>query len=139
MCSVSQRWNSKLETFGLPFQEINLIDPDRFLVAIERNHDSQPDRRFRRGDYDDKHSENLAGNCVHVAGVLQVPRESNEVQIRGVQNQLDRHEDDDDVAPREHSGDADDEEQRADNQKLRQIRVLCTFAASARRPVRSAS
>src|SRR6266436_902228 len=67
-----------------PFHQINLIYPDRFAIAIKRDHDTQSDGRFSGGDDDNKHGEYLPGHGITRAGVLQVTRESNEVQVRGV-------------------------------------------------------
>src|SRR5437016_3446633 len=67
-----------------PFHQINLIYPDRFAIAIKRNHDAQSDRRFSRGDDDNKDGEYLTRHRIAGAGVLQITRESDEVQVRGV-------------------------------------------------------
>src|SRR5690242_2037443 len=94
------RGTSQMYLYISPFQQVDLVYPDRFLVAIESDDDSQPDRRFGRGHDDYKHREELAGESVDAARFLQVAREGDEVQVRGVEYQLDRHKDDDDVAPR---------------------------------------
>src|SRR4051794_182247 len=111
----------------LPFQKIDLIQKDRLAVAVERDDDAEPDGGFGGGDDDDENREDLSGDGVLIARQLQVAREGDEVQVRRVQNQLDRHEDDDDVAPREHARHADDEEERADDEELREVWVLDAF------------
>ena len=101
-----------------PFQQINLVNPDRFVISIERDHDAESDRRFGGGNDNDENRKDLSGHRVRASGFLQVTRERDEVQIRGIQNQLNRHEDDDDVAPRKHAGHANDEKQGANDEKL---------------------
>src|SRR6266404_5789658 len=103
---------------ALPLQKINLIDPDRFAIAIERDHDAESNRRLSGRDDNDENCEYLAGERVRAAAVLQITRERDEVQIRRVQNQLDRHEDDDDVAAGQHAGHANDEKDCGNYQEL---------------------
>src|SRR5262245_3400093 len=97
--SSGSRGTSQMYLYISPLQQVDLVYPDGFLVSIKRDHDAEPDRRFCRGHDDHKHREDLSGERVHAARFLQVAREGDEVEIRGVENQLDRHEDDDDVAP----------------------------------------
>src|SRR5207247_7439511 len=99
-------------------QKINLIYPDRLAVAIKRDHDPESNGRLSGRDDDNENCEYLAGHRIRAAGVLQITRERDEVQIRRVQNQLDRHKDDDDVAPGEQAGHASDEKYRRNYQKL---------------------
>src|ERR1051325_10443883 len=98
----------------LPLEQINLVNEDRLAVAVERDDEAEADGGFGRRDHDYEDREDLPRDRVHAARLLQVAREGYEVQVRGVQNQLDGHEDDDDVPPRQHPGDAYREEQRAD-------------------------
>src|ERR1043166_67782 len=112
--------NSKL---FLPLQNIDLVNQDRFLVPIKRNHYPQANCRFRCRHYDDEDRKHLTGSGVHVTRVLQVARHRDEIQIGRIENKFDRHEDDDDVATRQHTGYADDKKQRANRQKLRQARM----------------
>ncbi len=44
------------------------------------------------------------------------PRERHEINIHGVQNQLDAHQNDDDVAARDHADDADGEERQTEHE-----------------------
>src|SRR6476660_4628356 len=94
------RGTSQMYLYISPFQQVDLVYPDRFLVAIESDDDSQTNGRLSSGDDDHKHGEELTGQRVDVTCCLQVTGECHEVQIRGVEYQLDRHEDDDDVAAR---------------------------------------
>src|ERR1043165_2764508 len=92
-----------------PLQQINLINPNGFLVTVKRDHDAQSNRRFSRSHNDHKHREYLTRKRVRTSGLRQITGERNKIQIRGVENQLDRHEDDDDVASRQHARHSDDE------------------------------
>src|SRR5262249_15580838 len=68
--------NPKLETRNsLPFHQINLINPDRFAITIERDDDAESDCRFSRSDHDNENCEHLARERIRAAGVLQVTRE----------------------------------------------------------------
>src|SRR5438270_14029218 len=71
-----------------PLEQIHFVRQHGFLVAEQRDQDAQPDSGFghRVGDYED--GEYLA---VHI---LQVMRESDQVNVDGVENQLDRHQND---------------------------------------------
>src|SRR5881227_555376 len=108
----------------LPLEQINLVNEDRPAVAVERDDEAEADGRLGGGDDDDEDREDLTRHGVHVPGVLKVAREGYEVQVRRVQDQLDGHEDDDDVAAHEHAGHADDEQERPDDQELRKVWVL---------------
>src|ERR1051325_2144530 len=107
----------------LPLEQINLVHEYRLAVAVERDDEAEADGCLGRRDHDDEDREDLARDRVRAPRLLQVPREGYEVQVRGVQYQLDGHEDDDDVAPREHARHAYREEQRADDEELRDVRV----------------
>src|SRR5215203_5856680 len=114
----------------LPLQQINLVHEDRLAVAVERDDEAEADGRLGGGDDDDEDREDLTGDGVggaRAARRVQVAREGDEVQVRRVQDQLYRHEDDDDVASRQHAGHADGEEQRPDDEELREVGVLQTL------------
>src|SRR5581483_9388656 len=126
---VGQAFYSDASEIALRFltthrEAINLINPDRFAIAIKRDHDAKADGRFGGGHDDDENCEYLPGHHVAASGVLQVTREGDEVQVRRVQNQLDRHEDDEQIAARQHARDANDEKDRSDHQELREIWML---------------
>src|SRR5690242_420471 len=61
------RGTSQMYLYISPFQQVDLVNPDRFLVAIESDDDSQADRRFGRGHDDHKHREELTGERVVAA------------------------------------------------------------------------
>src|SRR5438552_553688 len=110
-----------------PLQQINFINPDRLFIPIEGDNNAKANSSLRRRDYNYKNREYLSGNCINVAGLLQITRESNEVQVRRVEYQLDRHKDDDDVTTCQDTCYADDEQQGAYDEKLREIRMLYFF------------
>src|SRR5437763_10053424 len=118
-----------------PFQQINLVNEYGLAVAVERDDEAESDGRLGGGDDDDEDRKDLARHGVHVARVAQVAREGYEVQVRRVQYQLDGHEDDDDVAAREHARHADGEQERADDQELRQVWVLYALVDATRRRI----
>src|SRR5258705_5097160 len=62
----------KTQDQTLPFQQINLVDPDRFLVPVERNHNSQTYSSLGHVHHDHKHGEYLTGQRVRVARFLQI-------------------------------------------------------------------
>src|SRR5438128_4731000 len=120
----------------LPFQDIDLIYPDRFFIPIKRDDYPQADGCLGGGHYDNENSKNLSGQRIRVASVLQITREGDEVQIRRVQDQLDGHEDDDYVSPRQNSRYADDEEHGANHQELGEVGMLKTFQHQRGAPAR---
>src|SRR5262245_17776018 len=83
MSVVSGQWsvvsttdNGQLTTDkDSPLQQINLINPDRFLIPVERDHDTQTDRCFRGCNNNHEHREDLSRRCVHAPRLLQVARE----------------------------------------------------------------
>src|SRR5437764_14225359 len=110
-----------------PLHQINFINPDRFAVAIERDHDAESNRGLSSGDDNDENREYLPRHRIAVSGVLQVTRKGDEVQVRRVQDQLDRHKANQQITACQHTRDADDEKDRGDHQELRKIRMLDTF------------
>src|SRR5579862_2548013 len=101
--SMFETRNSKLETVSLPLQQIHFIHVDRLPITEEGDQNSQPDGSFSCcvGDY--KNCENLTMQCVPAVNPLPVARKRHQVQIDGVQDQLNRHQYDHDVPPREHA------------------------------------
>ena len=76
---------------GSPFQEADFVELDRAVGLVDGEEHREADRRLRRGDRDPEEGEDLA------AGISTVRREGDEVEDRGVQDDLDRHEHDDPV------------------------------------------
>src|SRR5262249_34071751 len=72
--------------------------------------DGEPDRRLARGHGQHEHREDLAGE------VVQEGTEGHQVEVHGEQNELDRHQNDDDVlAIEEDAEHAQHEQDRADD------------------------
>src|SRR5262249_28580658 len=96
-----------------PLQQIDLVDRYGFAIAVERDHDTKADRGFCGSDRDHEDRKDLAGVLTNSTKHLPVPCESDEVDVDSIQNQLDRHEDDDDIAPGENSSNTDNEKNGA--------------------------
>src|SRR6185503_1217673 len=92
---------------------IDVFNRDRTTVAEIDHQDRQPDRRLRRGDGQHEHDEDLAEQIAQKGG------EGDEIDADRQQDQLDRHQDDDDVLPvQEDAHHADHEDQCADDQVI---------------------
>src|SRR5437763_15369765 len=70
---------------------VDVLDRDRAAIAVEGDDDGEPDRRFRGGDGEHDQREDLADE------IAEERRERDEVDVDRKQDQLDRHQDDDDV------------------------------------------
>src|SRR5271154_6151936 len=94
---------------------VDVFNRDRAAVAEIDHQDRQPDRRLRCGDGQHEHDEDLPEQVAQKGG------EGDEVDADRQQDQLDRHQDDDDVLPvQEDAHDADHEDQRTDDQVIPQ-------------------
>src|SRR5918995_4865208 len=91
--------NSCPITWVLPLEEVHLVDVDRLPVAVDQDHDREPDPHFGGGHRDHEQGEHLTGD------VVQGLPERHEVEVDGVQHELDRHQDEHRVAPSEHAVD----------------------------------
>src|SRR4051812_29957729 len=81
-----------------PFQARERIGVQRLAMAEEADHDGQTDGGFGRGDgHDEKHDDLSVGRAKRAA-------ERDEGQVDGVEHDLDRQEDRDQIAPHEHAG-----------------------------------
>src|ERR1700674_2737052 len=99
----------------LSLQAVEIIDVDGLQVAEKHHQDRQTDRGLRRGNGQYEEYENLSGD------VVQVIREGDEIHVDREQHQLDRHQQDDDVlAVQKDPDDADREQDRAEDQEMRQ-------------------
>src|SRR5664280_899674 len=106
---ISQMVSRKFTLF-LPLQQVDFIRLHGFLIAEQRDQDAQPYRRFghRVGDHED--SEDLS------VDILQRVRKGDQVDVHRVEDQLDRHQNDHDIAPRQHADGADEQQGRAQGQ-----------------------
>src|SRR3954447_21711437 len=106
-------------------QLVDLVEIGTVQVAVDQQHDGEPDADLGGGDRDDEEGEDLTGDLV------QVRRERDQVEVHGVEHQLDAHEDEHAVAPGEHAVDADAEQRGGEDQELvqdHQSRLAITTA-----------
>src|SRR5581483_4396657 len=97
-------------------ERVEVLDVDGIEVAEKHHQDREADRRLGRRHREDEKYEHLAG------GVAEEVREGDEVQVDGEQHQLDRHQQNDQVAAVEEDPDhADREQDRAQHQVVRQL------------------
>src|SRR5579863_4795079 len=75
----------------LSFHQIDVVDRDRTAVAVISDQDRQSDRGFRRRNGEHDQRIDLTDD------VAQKARKRHEVDVDREQNELDRHQDDDDV------------------------------------------
>src|SRR5690348_4163375 len=112
----------------LPLQELHVPGIERLAVAKHRDEDCQADDGFGGGDRHDEEDDDLPFQRAEKS------REGDEREIDGIEHELDRHEDHDDVAPYDDAGDADREQHRAQNQivfqRRRRHRCLCASATA---------
>src|SRR5258706_10238380 len=87
-----------------PFEEVDPVHVDRFLVAEEGHEDRQADRRLGGRDRDDEEDDDLALEGPERRAV------ADQGQVRGVHHHLDREEDRDRAAPQERARQPDREE-----------------------------
>src|SRR5260370_15585683 len=80
--------------FGLmrsALHEVDVLDRDRAAIAVVDHQNGEPDRRFGGRDRQHQQREHLADQ------IAEEGREGHEIDVDGEQDQLDRHQDDDDV------------------------------------------
>src|SRR5580700_29862 len=95
----------------LAFHQIDVFNRDRTAVAEIGDEDGEPDRGFRRGDRQHDQRIDLADD------VAEKRRERHQVDVDGEQDQLDRHQNDDDVLAVEKDAENPEREQdRGDRQ-----------------------
>ena len=100
----------------LKLQAADVLDVRRLARPIERDDDGKTDRHFRRRDSDDEENEDLRVVVGQAAGIDAEAGKRDERKIGRVQHQLERHENDDDVAAQHHAGKTDREKQPANEQ-----------------------
>src|SRR3954466_4399087 len=97
--------------------EVDLGEVDRATVAVDEQDDGQSDADLGGGDGDDEQGEDLAG------GRAAVGPEGDEVDVDGVEDQLDRHQDQHAVLPGEDAVDAGGEQERSQEEELVEVHV----------------
>src|SRR6266700_4170499 len=99
-------------------QLADVLDVDRPDVTEQQHQDRQSNRRLCRGDGQDEEHEHLSSRVAEEAG------EGDEVEVDGEEHQLDRHQDDENVASVEKdTDDADRKQDGPENQVMRQRRL----------------
>src|SRR3990170_7133944 len=88
-----RRMMSHAYSNNLPPQEAHLVELDRPVRLVDGEEHRETDGSLRGRDGEGEEGEDLSARVVVVRG------ERDEVQDRGVQDDLDRHEDDDRVLP----------------------------------------
>src|SRR5581483_8872159 len=90
-------------------------------AAIKRDDEREADRNFRRGDGDDEKHQHLAVEFVVEA------RKRDEREVRGVEHQLQRHVNDDEIAAHDDAEQSQREQQEADGQIMFESNVHFYF------------
>src|SRR4051794_30993664 len=94
-----------------PLHLVDVVDRDRAAASEVDDEDGEADRRLARRDGEDEHREHLADHVAEEGG------EGDEVDVHREQDQLDRHQDDDDVlAVEENAEHAEHEQYRPDGE-----------------------
>src|SRR5574340_684765 len=91
--------------------QVDVVDRNRTLVAIEDDKNGKPDSSFRRRDGEHDQRINLPND------IAETRREGDEIDVDREQDQFDRHQDDDDVlAVEEDAENAEREQDRGDRE-----------------------
>src|SRR5436190_13850155 len=96
-------------------QVVDFVEIGRPLVAVDEELDRQADPDLGRRDGDDEQREHLTGHRAAECG------ERDQVDVHRVEHQLDAHEDQHRVLPREDTVDTGAEEERAEDEVLVEI------------------
>src|SRR5215510_1033536 len=98
---------------GLTLHQIDILNRDRTTVAEIDHQDGEADRSFGGRDSQDQEREDLTDD------IAEEGRERHQVDVDGEQDQLDRHQDHDDVlAVQEDAEDPEREQDRADREVM---------------------
>src|SRR3954451_22573419 len=122
-----------LDSIGaaLPLHEVDLGEVDRVAVAVDEQHDGQAHAHLGGGDGDHEEGEDLAGGRV-----VEEP-EGDQVDVDGVEDQLNRHQHEHAVLAGQHTVDPDAEQERGKEQEL--VEVHQSRLAMTTAPTRAAS
>src|SRR5688572_13131084 len=97
-----------------PFQRRERVGIERFAMPEERDDQRQPHRRFRRGHGHDEERDDLPIDVPAIAS------KRHEREVHGVQHDFDRQQNRDQIAPQEHAGGANGEQNRRDDEVVAQ-------------------
>src|SRR5215469_11526886 len=107
---INQRDESGIELRSLEFQQVDLVHVERLARTEDGDDDGEAYGGFGGSDDHHKKDEDLSGDLVpHM-------REGDEGEVDRVEHQFDRHEDGDDIALDEKTGDADGKEHGGEDQ-----------------------
>src|SRR3954469_22293967 len=120
-------------TRSLPFQARERVRVERLAVTEQPDHDREADGGLRGGDRHHEEHDDLA-----VGGAQRSP-ECDEGQVHGVQHDLDRQQDRDQVAAHEHTGRADAEQHPRQHEIVGQRRHAQALGGADGPPSRRAS
>src|ERR1700729_4497472 len=110
----------------LALHQINIFDRDRAAVAEIGDQDGEPDCRLRCRHREHDQRIDLADD------VAEEGRERHQVDVDGEQDELDRHQDDDDVlAVEEDAENPEREQDRTDGQIVPETDRHCTHSAAS--------
>src|ERR1039457_2603483 len=106
---------NRFPLFGIirsTLHQIDVFDRDRAAVAVIDHEDGEPDRGFRRGHREHQERVDLADDVAEMTG------EGDQIDVDRQQNQLDRHQDDDDVLAVEEDAEDPEREQDRGNREI---------------------
>src|SRR3984885_10715667 len=110
----------------LALHQIDVFNRDRTAVAVVPDQHRQTDRSFRGGYRQHQEREHLADDVAEKRG------ERHQVDVDREQNQLDRHQDDDDVlAVEEDAEDPERKQDRTDREIVPKTDRHCTHSAAS--------
>src|SRR5688500_10807611 len=96
-----------------PLHLVDVVDRDRAAASEVDDEDGEADRRLAGGDGEDEHGEDLPDHVAEIGG------EGDQVDVDAQEDELDRHQDDDDVLPVEEDSEHPEHEQdRADGEVM---------------------
>ncbi len=84
----------------LASQRVRLVEADRLKEPVHGENNRERHGDFSRGDHDDEDSEHLA-----IQAMRAVARESDQIDVGRIKNELNPHQDIDRVLPCEHAKD----------------------------------
>src|SRR5580704_11263783 len=105
--------------------QIDVFNRDRAAVAVINHQDGEADRRLGGRDREHEERKNLADDVAETRG------EGHEIDVDRKQDQLDRHQDDDDIlAVEEDAENPEREQERRNNQIMAEADGHCTVSCS---------
>src|SRR5438552_3746277 len=111
---------------GSALHQIDVFNRDRAAIAVVHHQHGKTDRGFRGGHREHHQRKHLADD------IAEEGRERYQIEVDGEQDQLDRHQDDDDVlAVEEDAKDTEREQNGADREIVSETNRHCTHSAAS--------